>query len=109
LSFAELSGQREAAEALRVLRQAIREAGSVRDASVPIQAVWASLGEEAQNRIRLDFDVARWRYVAPFPLCTGAKARVMRLRGYGDALCAPAAQAFIESYLDACQDREVNE
>jgi hypothetical protein len=25
---------------------------------------------------------------------------VGRLRGYGNALCAPAAQAFIEAYLD---------
>jgi len=26
--------------------------------------------------------------------------RVGRLRGYGNALCAPAAQAFIEAYLE---------
>jgi DNA (cytosine-5)-methyltransferase 1 len=34
------------------------------------------------------------------PLVTGAPSRVGRLRGYGNALCAPVAQAFIESYLD---------
>lgn len=35
-----------------------------------------------------------------FPLVNGAPARVGRLRGYGNALVAPQAQAFIESYLD---------
>jgi DNA (cytosine-5)-methyltransferase 1 len=34
-----------------------------------------------------------------FPLVAGAPARVVRLRGYGNALCAPQAQAFIEAYL----------
>jgi hypothetical protein len=44
----------------------------------------------------------RWRPVEPgtFPLVDGAPARVGRLRGYGNAICAPAAQAFIEAYLD---------
>ena len=35
------------------------------------------------------------------PLASGATARVLRLRGYGDAICAPTAQAFIESYIEA--------
>src|SRR5690606_27652719 len=43
----------------------------------------------------------RWRPVEPgtFPLAHGAAARVGRLRGYGNAIVAPAAQAFIEAYL----------
>ncbi|MFK3663962.1 DNA cytosine methyltransferase [Ochrobactrum teleogrylli] len=43
----------------------------------------------------------KWRPVEPgtFPLAHGAAARVGRLRGYGNAIVAPAAQAFIESYL----------
>jgi site-specific DNA-cytosine methylase len=35
------------------------------------------------------------------PLIQGAKNRVGRLRAYGNAICAPAAEAFIRSYLDA--------
>jgi hypothetical protein len=34
------------------------------------------------------------------PLTARGKSRVGRLRGYGNALCAPVAQAFIESYLE---------
>lgn len=35
-----------------------------------------------------------------FPLAHGTPNRVGRLRGYGNALCAPQAQAFIEAYLE---------
>jgi len=45
----------------------------------------------------------KWRPVEPgtFPLAHGSAARVGRLRGYGNAIVAPAAQAFIEAYLEA--------
>lgn len=45
----------------------------------------------------------KYRPVEPgtFPLAHGATNRVGRLRGYGNALCAPVAQAFIEAYLEA--------
>jgi len=44
----------------------------------------------------------KWRPVEPgtFPLAHGAPARVGRLRAYGNAIVAEAAQVFIESYLD---------
>jgi DNA (cytosine-5)-methyltransferase 1 len=44
----------------------------------------------------------KYRAVEPgtFPLAHGAPARVGRLRGYGDAIVAPVAQAFIEAYLE---------
>jgi len=43
----------------------------------------------------------KWRPVEPgtFPLAHGAAARVGRLRAYGNAINAKAAQAFIEAYL----------
>jgi DNA (cytosine-5)-methyltransferase 1 len=43
----------------------------------------------------------KWRPVEPgtFPLAHGASARVGRLRGYGNAINAEAAQAFIESVM----------
>ena len=43
----------------------------------------------------------KWRPVEPgtFPLAHGVAARVGRLRAYGNAIAAPAAQAFIESVM----------
>ena len=44
----------------------------------------------------------KWRPVEPgtFPLAHGAPARVGRLRGYGNAICAPVAQGFIEAVME---------
>lgn len=43
----------------------------------------------------------KWRPVEPgtFPLVDGATARVVRLRGYGNAINAEAAKAFIEAVM----------
>jgi DNA (cytosine-5)-methyltransferase 1 len=43
----------------------------------------------------------KWRPVEPgtFPLAHGVAARVGRLRGYGNAIVAPQAQAFIEAVI----------
>ena len=45
----------------------------------------------------------KWRPVEPgtFPLVNGATARVGRLRAYGNAINSKAAQAFIESVMEA--------
>jgi len=45
----------------------------------------------------------KWRPVEPgtFPLVTGAAARVGRLRGYGNSLCVPQAEAFVRAAIDA--------
>jgi DNA (cytosine-5)-methyltransferase 1 len=45
----------------------------------------------------------KWRPVEPgtFPLAHGAASRVGRLRAYGNAINAKAAEEFIGSYLDA--------
>ena len=44
----------------------------------------------------------KWRPVEPglAPLVDGSSARMVRLRGYGNAIVAPQAQAFIESYME---------
>ena len=44
----------------------------------------------------------KWRPVEPGlePLADGSPERVGRLRGYGNAIVAQQAQAFIESYMD---------
>jgi hypothetical protein len=48
----------------------------------------------------------KYRPIEPglFPLAHGAAARVLRLRGYGDAICAETARAFISAY---CEAREI--
>ena len=43
-----------------------------------------------------------WRPTKPYalPLAPGLPGRMGRLRGYGNALCVPQAQAFIEAFID---------
>lgn len=40
-----------------------------------------------------------------FPLAHGAAARVVRLRGYGDAIVAPVAEEFIRAYMMAREEK----
>jgi DNA (cytosine-5)-methyltransferase 1 len=44
----------------------------------------------------------RWRPIEPgsSPLADGAPSRVGRLRAYGNALCAPQAEAFVRARMD---------
>lgn len=44
----------------------------------------------------------RWRPIEPgsFPLADGITSRVGRMRGYGNALCAPQAEAFVRARMD---------
>jgi DNA (cytosine-5)-methyltransferase 1 len=50
----------------------------------------------------LSFRDGKRRPIEPgtFPLVDGVPNRMGRLRGYGNALCVPSAQAFIEAYLE---------
>ena len=50
----------------------------------------------------------KWRPVEPgtSPLVNGATGRVGRLRAYGNAIAAPVAQVFIESYLEAANEND---
>lgn len=41
-----------------------------------------------------------------FPLAHGAPARVGRLRGYGNAIVAPQAEAFIEAVMSVLAARK---
>jgi hypothetical protein len=98
-SLAQLHGDRRTTGGLQALSDAIREAGAVRDTSYPVAAIWASLGEEEKDRLRMGFDAARWRLVVPLPLTRGAEARVMRLRGYGNAIVPEVAATFIRAVM----------
>jgi hypothetical protein len=100
LSLAEFHENRRTAEALHALRQSICEKGVVRGASEPVEKVWASLGEEEKNSLRLDFDASRWQKLVAFPLENNAVNRVGRLRGYGNAIVAQQAAAFIGAVME---------
>ena len=47
---------------------------------------------------------AKWRPVEPgtFPLADGSAARVGKLRGFGNGLVKPQAQAFVEAWMEVC-------
>lgn len=53
----------------------------------------------------------KWRPVEPGaqPLAHGAAARVVRLRAYGNAINAEAAQTFIESWLEARAEQDFSD
>jgi hypothetical protein len=50
----------------------------------------------------LPFRDHTWRPIEPgtLPLVDGATKRMGSLRGYGNALCAPQAQGFIEAFME---------
>lgn len=100
LSLAKLYGDWRTEESLRLLQQAIYEAGALLYPSQPIQKVWASLSEEEKNSVRMGFDASRWKKLVSSPLECGATNRVGRLRGYGNAIVAPQAEAFIRAYME---------
>lgn len=61
-------------------------------------------GQQSEDRWTCDWIPCRdgkWRPVEPgtFPLAHGAPARVGRLRGYGNGLVAPVAEAFIRAVM----------
>jgi hypothetical protein len=101
LALAEVRGDTATVEALRLLLKTSGAEGLVLHPSVPVKTLWRSLGKEVQDRFWIGFEAGGFRRTIEFPLATGAIARVERLRLYGDAICVPAAEAFIESYLDA--------
>jgi hypothetical protein len=96
-----LRSDHRTAEALSILRETVLSEYAVRDASHSIQEIWASIGKEAQDRLRLGFDASRWRLVVPFPLVgDGEIGRVGKLRAYGNAIVSEVAEAFIGAYLE---------
>ena len=66
-----------------------------------VNGFWA--GADWILRRKGDHSGAEWCPVEPgtFPLANGAPARVLKLRGFGDAINAEAAAAFIQAYIEA--------
>ena len=100
LALAELHGRRRDAEALRALCAAICEIGAVPYAPDQAAKVWRSISREGQDRIRLGFG-HQWASYSFSPLSQGEPGRVMRLRGYGNAIVPQAAAHFIRAFIRA--------
>ena len=107
LALAELHGRRRDAEALRALCAAICEIGAVPYAPDQAAKVWRSISREGQDRIRLGFG-HQWASYSFSPLSQGEPGRVMRLRGYGNAIVPQAAEhficAFIRAFVESLQE-----
>lgn len=75
-------------------------AAGVSDAPLPTDGFW----RDADWLLCRD---GRWRPVEPgaFPLAHGAASRVGRLRGYGNAIVAPQAEAFIRAFNDLLEEQ----
>lgn len=75
-------------------------AAGVSDAPLPTDGFW----RDADWLLCRD---GRWRPVEPgaFPLAHGAAGRVGRLRGYGNAIVAPQAEAFIRAFDELTEEQ----
>ena len=97
LSLAKLHGDRITEVAVLILQQRLAKEQTVFCPHISEKETWASISEEAKARVIMGVDVRAWRRMVFFPLETGAEAKTMRLKGYGNAIVAEQAQAFIEA------------
>jgi len=104
LALAELHGDTATAEALRALLATDGAARSLLDAPDAIQKVWRCHDDEGQDRpVHIRTEAGCFVRTIEHPLTQKAEARTMRLRGYGNSLCAPVAQEFIAAYMEVRQ------
>lgn len=100
LALAELHGDAATAEAMRSLFPPGEAPRFMRHAFYAPETAWASLGEEVQGRIRLEFGKGRWMRISHSPLVTGYASRVGKLRAYGNALCQEVAAEFVAAAME---------
>ena len=98
-ALAQLHGRRQDEKELLVLLHAISEEANVQYPFEQVEAAWTSLSEKAKNRLRMDFDAARWRIVVPFPLARKIPKRAVQLRGLGNAIVPQLAAVFIKCVM----------
>ena len=101
IALAKLHGDTETAEAMLTL---LKTCGAERLVQYPpdqVQEVWRSFSQEIQDRIRMGFESGSFMRTYESPLAHGAPARVLRLRAYGNAICAPVAVEAIRAYMES--------
>ena len=74
-----------------------RGRGHLQQPETPLAGFWA-----AAQWLPCTDGKARPVEPGTFPLAHGVAGRVGRLRSYGNALCAPVAQAFVEAVMECC-------
>jgi DNA (cytosine-5)-methyltransferase 1 len=84
-----------------------QELGETEGAAISVQTemgerrrLWSNAWERC-NYVACSDGLQRGFEPGTFPLAHGTPNRVGRLRGYGNALCAPVAEAFIRAYIEA--------
>jgi hypothetical protein len=101
ITFAKLHRHGGASENLFTLLSPDDAQRLMRDTPITDAEAWRSLTEESKTGLVLGFAEGRFVISDEGPLASGAAARVLRLRGYGDSIVAPLAGAFIKAYLEA--------
>lgn len=69
----------------------------------PTEPALESLADGCSGRL------VRGGYRSTFPVVKGASARTLRIRGYGDGICLPVAEAFIKAYVDSTEAGRVRD
>ena len=103
LALAKLHGNACTTEALQSMLSASDAERFMRNAPISDSEAWGSLTQESKARLVMGFAEGRFLVSDEGPLVTGSTGRVGKLRGYGNSVVAPVAQAFIEAYLEATQ------
>ena len=99
-AFAKLFGDHWTEEILRVLLAPFREVRDVSYTLHEMEEAWGSIIEKDQDRIVMEFNRRQWVDYPILPLEDRSPSRVARLRGYGNAVYLPQAEAFAEVTLE---------
>ena len=112
----------DGSEYMQTLRQASDESRSVLDSQYALSKIWESLDDKEKDRVRVHFDNRIWVFTEGLkPLANGLprgvgyssdpsesidanntqEARVMRLKGYGNAIVPQVAASFIKAFMEA--------
>jgi hypothetical protein len=118
-TFAKFLGT-DGSEYMQALRQASNEDRALLDSQYTAKEVWESLDDKEKDRVRVHFNNGNWIFEEGIkPLVDGVsgvlvrggdnsleadadntqEARVMRLKGYGNAICVPVAVQFISAFM----------
>lgn len=110
----------EGADYMQALRQTSNEKRSLLDSQYPLSEIWESIDDQEKNRVRIHFNNRGWLLIETLkPLVDGVpkgmvrggdsstsidadntqEARVMRLKGYGNAIVPQVAADFIKRQL----------
>lgn len=101
LALAQLHGDAASAEALLTVLKACEKEGLLLHAPDQAAEAWRSLPRQARQRIRNAIDAAGLlRSIEPPLLAGTVPARVVRLRGYGNAIVPQVAAEFVRAFME---------